>query len=164
MNAIDDVVGVALQRVAPPGSNRSVLASVDTSDGVLLATFDFSATLRILANLLDNALKYSPPSTPVELCAQRRGAVVDISVADRGPGVAPAERERIFEPFYRGRGAAAQARGTGLGLAIARRLAEAQGGKLEVESRNGGGALFRLTLPAAEFAVIEAEPHRLSPV
>jgi two-component system sensor histidine kinase KdpD len=80
------------------------------------------------------------------------GEWIAIAVADRGRGVPPAERERIFEPFYRPAGGSpdgARAGGAGLGLAIARRLAQAQGGTLTYEDRPGGGSVFTLRLPAA---------------
>jgi two-component system sensor histidine kinase KdpD len=101
---------------------------------------------RVLVNLLENARKFSPTERPVQVAVRRRGSRVDVSVADRGPGVAPDEADRIFEPFYR----SAQRRdvpGSGLGLAIARGLAEANGGTLSVEQREGGGSTFTLTLP-----------------
>ena len=69
---------------------------------------------------------------------------------DRGPGVPPAERERIFEPFHRPAGTAPDVAGVGLGLSIARRLAEAQGGALTVAPRDGGGSVFTLSVPAAD--------------
>ena len=73
-----------------------------------------------------------------------------IAVLDRGPGVRPDERERIFEPFYRPPGTPPDVRGTGLGLSIARGLAVAQGGAVEFEPRQGGGSAFLLLLPAAD--------------
>jgi len=109
--------------------------------------FDFVQTLRVLTNLMGNAIQYSPRESPIELSVEREGERLVFAVADRGPGIPPADRERIFEPFYRPAGAVAGS-GAGLGLAIARRLAELQGGTIEYAERPGGGSIFALRLPA----------------
>jgi two-component system sensor histidine kinase KdpD len=86
--------------------------------------------------------------------ARRIDGTVEIRVEDRGPGIEPAEVERVFQPFYRRPGSQPDVGGAGLGLSIARRLAEAQGGTLRYEERPGGGSAFVLHLPAAEFEAI----------
>jgi K+-sensing histidine kinase KdpD len=102
---------------------------------------------RVLVNLLENALKFSSPTDPVSVSASRGAGRVLVRVRDRGPGIVPADRERIFEPFERGSG---EGRGSGLGLAIARGFAEANGGVIRVESSSDqGGSTFVLDLPAA---------------
>jgi two-component system sensor histidine kinase KdpD len=149
-NAVDDVVGAALQRVAGPLAGREVRVTLEEGGTMLVGRFDFVHTLRVLVNLLENAAKYSPHDAPIDLTARRAGNLVEIAVADRGPGVPAAERERIFEAFYRPPGTPADVGGSGLGLAIARRLAEAQGGSLTLEPRAGGGSVFTVALPAAD--------------
>jgi signal transduction histidine kinase len=99
--------------------------------------------------LLDNALRYAPHGEPIRLTAGCEGGHARIEVADRGPGVHPAEREQIFERFQRGRTASAEA-GFGLGLAIGRELAERMGGTLALVGEDGQGTCFRLELPSAE--------------
>jgi len=107
---------------------------------------------RVLGNLLENALKFSPDDTPVQVRVTATRADVIVRVVDQGPGVPQAELERIFEPFYRG---ADRQRGAGLGLAIARGFAEANGARLWAESKPGQGATFALALPAvAEEATV----------
>jgi two-component system sensor histidine kinase KdpD len=102
---------------------------------------------RAFANLLENASRYSG-GAPVQVNAVRAGERVVISVVDQGPGIPPAERERIFEPFYRGRrGPGEQWFGSGLGLAIARGFIEASGGTIGVESLPGQGTSFVVSLP-----------------
>jgi two-component system sensor histidine kinase KdpD len=100
----------------------------------------------VLVNLLENALRYSSAADAVEMKVAVVDGEVVVSVADRGPGLASAERESIFEPFTRGQGAGE--RGSGLGLAIARGFAVLNGGRLWVESVPGRGATFSLALPA----------------
>ena len=158
----DDLLGAAIQRVSGALNGRTVDASIAPGDPVILGRFDFVHSLRILGNLIDNALKYSPPGGIVEVTARRADQWLEFIVADRGPGVPPAERERIFESFYRPRGTASDAGGAGLGLSIARRLAEAQGGGVQYEPRDGGGSVFILRLPAADFDRGLASPPRES--
>jgi signal transduction histidine kinase len=101
---------------------------------------------QVVANLLDNAIKYSPHGEAVELRAWAEDGRVNVVVQDRGPGVAPEHRRLIFEKF--GRAGGGSKPGSGLGLFIARSIAEAHGGSVAVESADGGGARFLLTLPA----------------
>jgi two-component system sensor histidine kinase KdpD len=112
--------------------------------------FDLDRSTRVLVNLIENAVKYSPADSPIEVGVGRREAWIEVSVADRGPGVAPDEIERIFEPLYRPAGAPPDVGSAGLGLAIARQFAEAQGGSLRYTERPGGGSIFTLRLPAAD--------------
>ncbi len=102
---------------------------------------------RALRNLLENARRYGGAEAP-EVTVARRGDRIELAVGDRGPGVPAAERERIFEPFYRLPGHAEQAGGVGLGLSLVRQIAERHGGRVRVEAREGGGSAFVLSLPA----------------
>ena len=103
-----------------------------------------------LRNLIANALAYSPESLPVELALERNGRNVRIIVADRGPGIAPDERDRVLEPFQRGSAGTASGRGgLGLGLSLADRVARMHGGHLRHAPRDGGGTRFTLELPTS---------------
>ncbi len=148
VNTVDELIGAALQRAHGPLSSHAVAVSL--SDDVLAARFDFSQALRIVVNLLENAAKYAPNGSSIEVTASRDGDWVLIEVGDEGPGVPLGEDTRIFEPFYRPAGTPPDVRGTGLGLSIARGLAEAQGGTLVYRARSTGGALFTLSLPAVD--------------
>lgn len=148
INTAEDVVGAVMDQLIPVLNGREVRISIDTNAPLLLGRFDFVHTMRILTNLVENAHKYSPPGAPVELSALREGAWLRFAVTDRGPGIAAGEEERIFEAFYRS--PTARTSGVGLGLAIARQLAELQGGSLRHESRAQGGTTFVLSVPAAD--------------
>jgi signal transduction histidine kinase len=102
---------------------------------------------RLMRNLIENAQRHGG-GAEVRIAAPQ-AATIAIDVADRGPGVAEAERERIFEPFYRLKGASEASGGVGLGLALVRQIAERHGGRVQCLAREGGGAVFRLTLPLA---------------
>lgn len=112
----------------------------------------------VLVNLIDNAIHYTPSGTPITLAAVPLdgGARVELSVADRGPGLAADEQESVFEKFTRGTARAAS-RGVGLGLTIARRIVEAHGGTIRARARLGGGAEFAVVLPAAPPAAAARE-------
>lgn len=150
LNMAEDLVGAAVRQVAGLLNGRRVVTHVDTMGPALAGRFDFVQSLRILSNLLENALRHSPPDGAVDIGVERDGEHLIFTVSDRGPGIAPAERERIFEPFYRTQGSAPDGGRTGLGLSIARRLAELQGGSLEYAPRPGGGSVFSVRLSATE--------------
>lgn len=107
---------------------------------------DYVEIDQVLTNLIENAVKYTPPFQPIEIGVRRVDGQVEVEVKDRGPGIAPAALPRVFEPFYR---AADHRRcqGTGLGLAVARGLVEAHGGRIWVENAPEGGARFVFTVP-----------------
>ncbi len=147
LNSAEDVIGAVVRQFSGAARGRRVVTTLDLSQPALFGMFDFVHTLRILSNLVENALRYAPAATPVDLAATRQGDQLRFSVADRGPGVPPSEVNQIFEPFYRPP-AAANDGGAGLGLSIAQRLARAQGGVVQYAARVGGGSVFSLLLPA----------------
>ena len=134
---------------------HDVVAELGAADCVTVAgeqplvNVDPVQVQRVLANFLENALRFSPPGLPVHvrITATRKEAIV--RVVDQGPGLPEAELERVFEPFHRG----ADRSGAGLGLAIARGFAAANGGRVWAESRPGQGATFALALPVVEAPV-----------
>lgn len=150
LNTAEDLIGAAVRQTGGLFANRELRTVIDLSSPALVGQFDFSQSLRVLCNLLENAARYSPDSEPIELAARRENGALVFTVADRGPGVDPDDVPRIFEPFYRAKNAAPDAGRAGLGLSIARTLAEIQGGSLTYEPRPGGGSVFALSLPATE--------------
>lgn len=99
-------------------------------------------------NLLENAFKYSPEGTTIEVSAEATENAITLEVRDRGLGIAPGEEEAIFEKFHRGK--PNDTRGVGLGLAICRAIVEAHRGTIAAYNRAGGGAVFRICLPSQE--------------
>jgi signal transduction histidine kinase len=128
-------------------SERGIVSVLDDRSGPVWALGDPGSVARILRILLDNAVRVSPPHGQIKV-ELRNGTQASLSVCDRGPGVAQAERELIFTRFHRGRDTGGQA-GFGLGLAIGRELATRMGGELVLEDSNGVGATFTLRLPVA---------------
>ena len=161
IEAADDLIGAALQRVSGALNGHEVSVTLDPAEPVLLGRFDFVHSLRILVNLLENALKYSPAGSPVELSVRREGEWLECVVADRGPGVPTEEQERIFQPFYRPATSPPDTGGLGLGLSIAHGLATAQHGSVRYEPRKDGGSRFILRLPAADLTELsEVSPAK----
>ncbi|HEY0779401.1 MAG TPA: HAMP domain-containing sensor histidine kinase, partial [Gemmatirosa sp.] len=161
--AVDDLLDVVLQRVAgalgdAARGGRVLDVTLPPGAPLVLGRFDVAQAARALVNLVENANKYAPIGTPIEVVVREASdgpgspTWLCIDVCDRGPGVGVAERERIFAPFYRAPGARVDAGGAGLGLAIARGLAERQGGTVSYAPREGGGSVFTLQLPGARLA------------
>ena len=140
--SVDELVSRALEGLGAEASRVAVRLPGEQ----LAARVDAAQIERVLVNVLENALRLSSPTDPVEVSVVPSGDEVLIRIDDRGPGLDPEARERIFEPFERG---PAGERGTGLGLAIARGFAEANGSRLWAEPRPSSGASFVLALPAA---------------
>jgi two-component system sensor histidine kinase KdpD len=107
---------------------------------------DFVLIAQVLTNLLDNALKYSAPGTPIEVLARVEGAEAIIEIADRGVGIPPDDLERVFDKFYRVQ-RPGQVGGTGLGLSICKGIVEAHAGRIWVQNRADGGTLVTVALP-----------------
>jgi two-component system sensor histidine kinase KdpD len=146
---VDDLVLQALDGVE--GGSRVEVALPE--DDLPLVHADFHQAERVVANLVENALRHSPLDEPVRVQVRGAGSEVLVRVVDHGPGIPSGEADRIFEPFQRG-SLRVPTRGAGLGLAIARGFAEANGGKVWVESHAGQGATFVLALPLAQGARI----------
>lgn len=154
LNTAEDLLGAAVRQAQGLLDGRTLRTVVDLDSPALVGHFDFAQALRALGNLLENAIRYSPPGEPIELGATRDGDMLVFTVADRGPGVQREDVTRIFEPFYRSTNAPPDSGRAGLGLSIARTLTEMQGGRIDYQARPGGGSVFSLRLPATE--VLEA--------
>jgi two-component system sensor histidine kinase KdpD len=108
---------------------------------------DFVLLEQVLVNLLENAARYAPGGTTVEIAGRAGGEAFVLEIRDRGPGIPAVDAERIFDRFYRSPGVA-PGKGVGLGLAVAKGFVEAMGGTIAAVERAGGGTVFRLSFPA----------------
>ena len=140
---LSDVVGVALLRTEEELHDHPVTTNLPPD--LPLVPVDEILLEQVFVNLLENAAKHTPPGTPVEIGAEASPDEVVVWVADRGPGLPAGEEERVFEKFHRA--SAVPGAGVGLGLAICRGIVNAHGGRIWAESRPGGGAVFRFTIP-----------------
>ncbi len=120
-----------------------------------LVRFDAVLIERVLCNLVENAAKYTPGGSRIEIAAGRRGAWIDVTVVDDGPGLRPGSEEAIFEKFTRGERESALP-GVGLGLAICRAIVEAHGGAIRACASPLGGAGFVFSLPAGTPPALDA--------
>jgi signal transduction histidine kinase len=138
--AVEDVVALL-------GQGREIRIYLDEELPPVLA--DGEMLIRILTNLVSNAIKYSPPNTAISVGARRVGPKIEVSVSDRGIGMSETETMQLFEKFFRAdRREVQSVGGTGLGLFITKNLVEMQGGEIWVESQPGRGTTLRFTLPA----------------
>ncbi len=142
---IRDAVDAAIGK-SPQALQRHTVQST-IPDHLPLVRMDVDRITEVLVHLLDNAARYSPPGTPIQITAELRNGEVVTSVADHGPGIDDMEQEMIFEKFYRGRNQRMIVQGTGMGLAIARAIVELHGGRIGVTSQVGRGSLFYFSLP-----------------
>lgn len=147
LHSAGSLVAAALRQSKPLTEGRTV--EVEIAPELPLLFVDADLIQLALRQLIDNALKYSAPSAPVTVAALPSRLGVSIQVADQGPGIPLEERSQVFEKFYRSAPNRQQAPGTGMGLAIAREVARAHGGDVSVESSDGRGAVFSVSLPAA---------------
>lgn len=147
---LEDLISSVVRRLKHLLGRRDVRIRV--REGVPLVPVDVVQMDQVLTNLLENAVRYSPPSGEIAISAVRWQNFVEIRVSDRGPGIPAEERARVFEEFYR-KDVDGRRGGTGLGLAIARAVVVAHGGSIGIEETPGGGATVVLRLPLAPAAM-----------
>jgi signal transduction histidine kinase len=146
--SIESIVRDALERMRPQAEAKPISVQLSVTRGLPPMVIDPEAVFDAIRNLVDNAIKYSPAHSTVDVSVEANGATVDITVADEGIGVDPADRDRIFKPFFRSRrGDHASVRGTGLGLALVKATALAHGGSITTSGRADVGSRFTLRLP-----------------
>jgi len=141
---LQEVIGAALTRLAPLLSTREINMEIEPE--LPLIPMDASLIEQVFVNLLDNAMKFSKPDSPIEIRAYYTGGEVSISVSNLGEGVPPEDLEKIFDKFYRVR-RKEDIGGTGLGLSICKGFVEAHGGRIWAQNNPKGGAILTFTLP-----------------
>lgn len=150
LTAIEDVIDSVIARYRARLDGRTV--NVRVRESLPPVPMDLIQIDQVLTNLIENAMRYSEPASPLEVRAARWHNTVEVSVADRGSGIAAQERELVFDEFYRGSEGRERSDGAGLGLSIARAIVEAHGGSIWIHDTPGGGTTvaFRLPLAGAE--------------
>ncbi|MFB1295922.1 sensor histidine kinase [Mycobacterium sp. pW049] len=146
---VDSVVSEALSRHKVAADNADIAITTDTPTGYRVLG-DQTLLVTAIANLVSNAIAYSPNGSAVSISRRRRGENIEIAVTDRGIGIAPSDQERVFERFFRVDKARSRATGgTGLGLAIVKHVAANHNGSIRLWSQPGTGSTFTLSIPAA---------------
>jgi len=141
-SAIDNALTLVRERATRRGIT---LSTIDERLGLIRG--DERKVKQVLLNLLSNALKFTPEGGRIDVGGRLDGEVAEVSVADTGVGIAPADQEAVFEEFRQVGAAEKRAEGTGLGLALSRKFVELHGGKIWVRSELGRGSIFTFTLP-----------------
>lgn len=145
LNPVKDIVARAMESFGLLLQGRAV--DVEIGESLPLAVCDAEMIEKVIRQLLDNAVKYSSPGSPIRVSAEFTGAELVISVADSGSGIPKEEQQQIFEKYWRGRNGTSAVPGTGLGLSSAKCILEAHGGEIWVHSAPGSGSVFRISLP-----------------
>ena len=151
---VSDVVDEAVRRTEKNASEHKL--TVKESDGILLARMDARLIVQVLINLIDNAIKYTPRGSEIEISAVEKGNNIAITVADNGHGIADEIKLRVFDMFYTGAEKIADSRRSlGLGLALCKSIVNAHGGEITVSDNKPHGAVFTFTLPKEEVEISE---------
>lgn len=157
---VDTIVFEAISRHKVAADNADIEIRTDAHSG-LRVLGDGTLLITALANLVSNAIAYSPPGSPVSISRRRRGDNIEIAVTDRGIGIPSEDQERVFERFFRGDKARSRATGgSGLGLAIVKHVAANHDGSIGVWSKPGTGSTFTLSLPAYRDSTDQLESPR----
>lgn len=150
---LDEVIMEALKHISRKHDEYQIIPECDD---LILARMDVKLVIQVLVNLIDNAIKYTPPGSTIWICGCREDGKAKISVTDDGPGIDDEMKPHIFEMFYTGKNTIADShRSLGLGLALCRTIVEAHGGKLMLTDHMPHGCTFTFTLPLSEVILNE---------
>jgi two-component system sensor histidine kinase KdpD len=151
---LEEVVGSALTRLDSRLAKREVLTDIPAD--LPLVQVDPVLFEQVFVNLLENALKYTPEGSPIEVAASLQDRLIEVRISDRGPGLPAGDEAMVFEKFWRG--LRQDAAGVGLGLPICRGIVLAHSGTISAENRPEGGATFRVRLPVTPAPPVGPEP------
>ena len=146
---VSDIIEEAMLHIRRKANSHTL--TVSSAEELLLVRVDAKLVVQVIINMVDNAIKYTPPGTTVQITAGRNGTMAEISVCDTGGGISDEEKEKIFDKFYCGNHEIADnRRSLGLGLYLCKSIIEAHGGRIYVTDNQPQGAVFRFTLPLEE--------------
>jgi two-component system, OmpR family, sensor histidine kinase KdpD len=144
---IQELINAALEQLGNRASSRNIIINIPAD--LPFISVDFGLVVQILVNVLDNALKYSPAGSSIDIQGKQVGNEIQIEIADRGIGIPMQDLSRVFDKFYRVQ-RPENVTGTGLGLFISKGIIEAHGGLISATNRPGGGTVIKITLPIGE--------------
>lgn len=144
----DELMNDVIDRLSPLLQERII--TIEISDNLPPVALDYLQIDQVLTNLFENAVRYTPADKPIDISISAQSDQITVTIADRGPGISPQDRERIFDKFYRVQSGRYHATGSGLGLAVCKGLVEAHDGHIWADERAGGGSVFTITLPLTE--------------
>lgn len=151
---MDEVIAEALCHTSRNRIEHTI--TVKNTEELLLAKMDAKLIVQVIINLIDNAIKYTPVNSHIEICTGKENGRIVVEVADDGPGIAKEDKEQIFDMFYSGHKQIVDSRRSmGLGLFLCKSIIEAHGGEIKVSNREPHGAVFTFTLPAEEVILHE---------
>ncbi|MBN1370168.1 MAG: hypothetical protein JW954_08045, partial [Dehalococcoidaceae bacterium] len=145
---VQDLIGAALEHMGTRSRGHAI--RIDIPDDVAFVCVDFGLIVQVLINIIDNAIKYSPPGSSIDIGARQAGQKTIIEISDQGIGIPEQDLPYIFDKFYRIK-RPDNVTGTGLGLSISKGIVEVHGGRIEAVSIPGGGTLIRIYLPSTDF-------------
>ena len=146
---MDEVVAEALRHINRKSKEHTI--RVTASQDLILAKIDTKLIVQVLINLVDNAIKYTPAGSVIEIHTQLRTPWVSVSVSDNGPGIPDDRKDKVFEMFYSGANQIADSRRSlGLGLFLCKAIITAHGGSISLSDNSPSGSMFTFTLPAGE--------------
>ena len=151
---MDEVITEALKHINRKSREHTI--TVTSNADFVLASMDAKLIIQVIINLVDNAIKYTPAGSSIEIHTEKQAKQVLVSVRDNGPGIPDAQKERVFDMFYCGTNKIADSRRSlGLGLGLCKSIVTAHGGSITVSDNHPTGAVFTFTLPAGEVELHE---------
>ena len=159
---VASLAAASAERLRLFAERSGVTLATETEPGLPTVRGDEARLGQVVVNLVHNAIKFSPDGGEVLVAVRRAGDDIELTVTDHGIGIKRADRARIFERFYKADRARVRGGGTGLGLAIARHVVEGHGGRIAVESEEGVGSTFAVTIPIVPAPPLAAPPDALA--